>query len=271
MGNPITKNRMLPGGKTWVVGSTLSILAAATVTVEGGATITGLTGGETTFASSAEIQTGTEAAKCMAPDQWTLARALLPLVTAKTISTAALGTVRQVHGAITASHAAISGGTIAGVRGLVTLSGANSAGGAYFYGAQGKLIITGTLNHADSRACALIAQLDCLTGGPGTISAGELSGLWIDVLGPTGIPFNEYNAIRISANKDNKFQSLIYAQTDAAFFFDIVKPTGGAQALVVAAGTNTVSAGNAAGVAAKVGLIRIDGTTYYIPLFSGNT
>ena len=77
-----------------------------------------------------------------------------------TISTAALGTVRTIYGEITASNAAISGGTIAGVRGLATLSGSITAGGAYIYGAQGKLAITGTMNHADSRLCGLIAQLD---------------------------------------------------------------------------------------------------------------
>lgn len=269
MGNPITKNRMLPGGKTWVVGSTLSILAAATVTVAGGATITGLTGGETTYASSAEIQTGSEAAKCIAPDQWTLARALLPLVTAKTISTAALGTVRQVHGAITASHAAIASGTIAGVRGLVTLSGVNSAGGAYLYGAQGKLIVTGTMNHADSRLCALIAQVDT-TGG--TLTAGQLSGLWIDMLGIAGAGGGQYNAIRVTAAANVKPNALLYYQGDASFFADLMAPSGGAQSYIVAAGTGAGSAGAATGVAALVMKIQLaSGTTYYLPLFAANT
>jgi hypothetical protein len=156
------------------------------------------------------------------------------------------------------------------VRGLVTLSGNNNAGGAYFYGAQGKFVVPagGVLNHADSRACGLIAQVDATDG---TLSAGMLSGVWIDMLGITGIPFAEFNAIRITTNKDAKFTSLVYAQSDAAFFTDLVTPTGGAMAFVAAAGVNAASCGNAAGVAAKVMLARINGVTYYIPLFAGNT
>jgi hypothetical protein len=185
-----------------------------------------------------------------------------------TIATAALGTVRSVHGAIVASHAAIVSGTVAGARGVVTLSGVNSAGGAYLYGAQGKIVVTGTLNHADSRVAPLVAQLDA-TGG--TLSAGELSGVWIDSLGITGTPFEEFNAIRISSNKDLKFTSLVYAQSNAFFVFDWVIPTGGANAFVVAAGTGATSAGNAAGVATKVFLIRSAGVTYYVPMFLANT
>lgn len=60
MGNPITANRMLPGGAEWVIG------AEGTLTVEPGATVTGLDGAAT-FASNAEALTGTEAAKNISP------------------------------------------------------------------------------------------------------------------------------------------------------------------------------------------------------------
>jgi hypothetical protein len=275
MGYPITKNKMIDGGDEWVVGGTLTIEAAAVVTVAGGATITGLTGGETTFATAAQIEAGTEAAKSIAPDQLKIALQALPypLITAQTIATAALGTVRQVHGQLTASHAHIASGTIAGVRGLITLSGVNDTGGAYFYGAQGKLVVTGTLGHADSRACALIAQLDA-TGG--VLSAGELSGLWIDAVGVSGQPFEEFNAIRISSNKDLKYQALLYAQSDAAYFTSLVKPTGGALSCVATAGTGDGSAGYAGGheADAVLKILINDGThngIYYIPLFDQNT
>jgi hypothetical protein len=188
-----------------------------------------------------------------------------------TIATAALSTVRAVHGAIILTGTGgttIISGSVAGTRGVVTLSGTNTAGGAYLYGAQGKIVITGTLNHADSRVAPVIAQLDC-TGG--TVSAGEMSGVWIDTLGVTGIPFAEFNAIRISSNKDCKFTSLVYAQSDASFVFDWVIPTGGANAFVATAGTGSGSAGAATGVATKVFLIRSSGTTYYVPMFLANT
>ena len=227
-------------------------------------------------ASDAEAVAGTSDAVALSPEGMmdALAALAFPIgststVTATdTIDTAALSTVRAVHGAIIASHAAISSGTVAGTRGIVTLSGTNSAGGAYLYGAQGKIVITGTLNHADSRVAPLVAQLDA-TGG--TLTSAEMSGVWIDVLGITGIPFAEFNAIRVSANKDAKFTSLLYAQANASFVFDWVIPTGGLNAFVAAAGTGATSAGNAAGVATKVFLIRSSGTTYYVPMFLANT
>jgi hypothetical protein len=214
-------------------------------------------------ASDAETITGTSTELAVTPASL---RAALK-ASAQTIATANLGTVRLIHGALTASHAAISAGNLAGTRGVVTLSGVISAGGAYLYGAQGKLVVTGTMNHADARLCAGISQLDA---SGGTLTAGQLSGHWIDIVGITGAGGGQFNAIRITANYAAKPASLIYGQLDASFLLDLVTPSGGAMSFVVAAGTGATSAGNAAGVATKVALIRHDGTTYYIPLFAVN-
>jgi len=231
---------------------------------------------EVTIASAAEVSAGTSGAVLASPHS---IAGSSPTVVAQTISagvltqsqtvtTAAIGTVRGVHGQVTTSHAAIASGNATGTRGLVTLSGANSAGGAYFYGAQGKLVITGTMNHADSRLCAAIAQLDA-TGG--TLTAGQLSGLWIDIGGVTGAGGGQFNAIRITSNATAVPASLIYAQSDASFVFDIVTPTGATLDYFATAGTGASSAGvTTGGVAAKVLLVRVDGTTYYLPLFSSN-
>lgn len=216
------------------------------------------------IASDAETITGTSTSLALTPAN--LKAALK--ASAETISSAALGTVRLIHGSITASHGAISGGSVAGVRGAVTLSGVNSAGGAYFYGAQGKLIVTGTMNHADSRLCAGISQLDA-TGG--TLTAGQLSGHWIDIVGITGAGGGQFNALRITANAAAKPASIIYGQLNASFLLDLVTPSGTTMDFVAAAGTGANSAGvSTGGVAAKVALVRVDGTTYYVPLFSSN-
>ncbi len=259
----VAKNARLIGGDNWQLDGNLDIGAAATVTVANGATITGLTGA-TTFASAAEAKAGTVTDKVIAPDVLAAAMADYPLA----IASAALGTVRRIHGQLTASHAHIASGTLAGVRGLVTLSGAIDAGGAFLYGAQGKLVVTGTMNHEDSRLCAGISQLDA-TGG--TLTAGQLSGHWIDVVGITGAGGGQFNLLRLTANAAAVPNALIYAQADASYAFEFIKPSGGNQTYVAAAGTNAASAGNAAGVAAKVLKISIDGTPYYVPLFAGNT
>ncbi len=217
------------------------------------------------IATDAEAITGTSTTLALTPANL---QAVLK-ADALIISTAALGTVRLIHGAITASHAAIASGTIAGVRGLVTLSGVISAGGAYLYGAQGKLIVTGTMNHADSRLCALIAQVDT-TGA--TLTAGQLSGLWVDLAGIAGAGGGQYNAIRVTAAAGIKPNALMYFQGDASFMLDMMAPSGGAQSFVVAAGTGAGSAGAATGVAAQVIKVQLaSGTTYYIPLFAANT
>ena len=191
----------------------------------------------------------------------------IPLSFQKTVESAAMGTIRGVIGSITGSNAAIASGTIVGVRGLATVSGANTAGGAFVTGTQGKLIVTGTMNHADSRFNAVFAQIDC-TGG--TLTAGQLSGVWVDVTGITGAGGDQFNMIRLTTNAAAKPASLIYAQSDATYFADLVTPSGGAMAFVVAAGTAAGSAGAATGVAAKVMIVNIDATPYYIPLFAGN-
>lgn len=192
------------------------------------------------------------------------------LTQSEVVATAAMGTVRGVFGSVestgTGATTVISG-AITGVRGLVTITGTNTAGGAYFYGTQGKLIVPGTVNHADSRLCAMIAQID---GSSGTFTACQLSGVWIDMLGLTS-GGGQFNAVRITGALNVKPASLIYAQCDATFLMDLVTVSGGAMAYVVAAGTGAGSAGAATGVATKVALIRHDGTTYYLPMFVANT
>jgi hypothetical protein len=61
-----TKNRNERGGEKMVIGGEMLIEASATLTVEAGATIDGISG-ITTFASDAEAITGTEDAKGLTP------------------------------------------------------------------------------------------------------------------------------------------------------------------------------------------------------------
>jgi hypothetical protein len=77
MGQHETKNYIKEGGDETVIGGTLTISAAGTLAIVNGATVTGLTG-QTTFASAAEIETGTESAKVIAPDTLKAALAALP-------------------------------------------------------------------------------------------------------------------------------------------------------------------------------------------------
>jgi len=255
---------MRDGGDTWEIEGELVITEHGTLTAESGATIEGIDGAAT-FASEAEAKTGTEAAKNISPK--TLQDVLKD--DKATISTAALGTVRLIHGQLTASHAHISGGNLVGVRGLVTLSGEIDAGGAYLYGAQGKLAITGKMNHEDSRLCGMLAQLD--TNGA-TLTKGQLSVLWVDHgAGISGDGGGQFNMIRITNTVvGSKPNAIIYAHSNATNLLDLSAPAGTMDWLA-AAGTDEGAAGASSGCAAqKVLVISVGGDPYYIPIFDNN-
>jgi hypothetical protein len=222
--------------------------------------LAGVTAGTVTASKAVVVGSSKEV------NEWTVTAGAL--VQSQTVSTAAMGTVRGIHGQVTGSHAAIASGNIVGVRGLATLSGVNSAGGAYFYGAQGKLVVTGTMNHADSRLCAVLAQLDT-TGA--TLTAGQISALWVDHgAGITGAGGGQFNMIRITNTvSGSKPNAVIYAHSDATYLLDLSAP-GGTMSWQAAAGASSGSWGNADAVATKVLIINLGGTTYYIPAHTAN-
>jgi hypothetical protein len=161
----------------------------------------------------------------------------------KVVASPALGTVRAIIGQITASGAAIISGNVVGVRGLCTLSGTITAGGAYLYGLQGKLAVTGTMNHADARLCAVIAQLDISAG---TYSAGQLSALWVDAGASAGSAHDgggQFNLIRITNTTIAIPNSVIFVYAEASYLFDLAGGPGG-NADWYAANTTSIEGNN---------------------------
>lgn len=222
----------------------------------------GVTAGTVTASKAVVVGASSEV------DTWNVTAGVLTQT--KTVTGTALGTVRGVHGQVTAETAAIASGNVVGARGLCTLSGTITAGGAYLYGAQGKLVITGTMNHADARLCGLLAQIDT-TGA--TLTAGQLSALWVDHgAGVTGAGGGQFNMIRITNTVvGSKPNAIIYAHSNATNVLDLSAP-GGTMDWLVAAGTSANSAGKSDGCAAqKVLVISVGGTAYYIPAFDQNT
>jgi hypothetical protein len=151
--------------------------------------------------------------------------------TAKTVSTAALSTVRVLQGSGIASGTDIASGNLVGARGDVTLSGTITAGGAFLYGSQGKLIVTGTMNHADARLCGSIAQLDISAG---TYTAGQLSALWVDAGSAASASAiatkggGQFNLIRITNTTSASSNAVIYAYADADYLLELGAPGGNA-------------------------------------------
>lgn len=222
-----------------------------------------VTAGTITASKAAVVGTSKEV------NEWTVTAGVLTQT--KTATAAAMGTVRGIHGAVTGSNAAIASGNLVGVRGAATVSGViSAAGGASFYGAQGKLFVTGTMNHADCRLTAVMAQLDT-TGA--TLTTGQISALWVDHgAGVTGAGGGQFNMIRITNTvSGSKPNAIIYAHSNATNLLDLSAP-GGTMDWLVAAGVSANSAGKSDGCAAqKVLIISIGGTPYYIPAFNQNS
>lgn len=161
---------------------------------------------------------------------------------------------------------AFSSGNLVGVRGSATLTVLTAFSGGYLYGVQGKFVgSTGTFT-SDAKATGALGQAD-LTGT--TITAGQASGVWGDLQGnPTIAASGQVYPLRGTNSMSVACSALLYLYGESAYLFE----TGLAEGTYcLTAGTNSASAGAATGVAAKVLRVNISGTTYYIPLFAGNT
>lgn len=146
------------------------------------------------------------------------------------------------------------------IRGHVQLS-ANTIGGAgSFTGVQGKFTLGGgTINHADSRVCALLAQLDISSG---TYTTGQLSVLWVDAgaSGNPGAGDGQGNLVRISNTTSWTPNAVIYGYAEASFLLDLSGPGGNTDFIVASGGTYSTADGYL--------LVKIHGATMRIPYFA---
>lgn len=146
------------------------------------------------------------------------------------------------------------------IRGHAQLSGGNTiGGGAYIYGMQGKFTLGGgRINHADSRVCGLMAQLDVSSG---TYTTGQISALWVDcgASGNPGVGDGQANIVRISNTTAWKPNAVIYAYATSSFLLDISGP-GGSVDWKDATAHGTTEAGRLK--------IKVHGDTRYLHVFS---
>jgi hypothetical protein len=150
------------------------------------------------------------------------------------------GSVRNVIAESILSGVSIST-SLYSIRGVAELSAASTiAGASYLAGVQGKAVIKGTMNHADSRLCAMLAQLDISAG---TYTAGQLSALWVDA-GATASASaiatkggGQFNLLRISNTTAANANAVMYIYAEADFLFELGGPGGNADWFA----TNTTS------------------------------
>jgi hypothetical protein len=140
-------------------------------------------------------------------------------------TSATTGTTRALIGQVTAGTASMTTPLVTGVRGLVTLSGTTTGSGSnYFYGTQGKLAVTGTMNDGATWATGVFAQLDLSSG---TYTSAQIAGLWIDMGAAanasaiTGAP-TMVDCIRVTCTPSGfKPKAILSVTANATYFLDL--------------------------------------------------
>lgn len=185
---------------------------------------------------------------------------------AATTSSATPGTIRALRGQMSGTATTMTSGNLVGVRGEVDAVGAS---GGFLYGAQGKVISTGTLS-GSSWTAGVFGQLDISAA---TINAGQTACIWGDYgtssgtitsgTGMRGIAMTNTTAAVLNAQD--------YRYGNATYLLELAG-AGGTLNYYAAAGTGSGSAGNSTHCAAQQVLkLEINGVAAYIPVFTQNT
>jgi hypothetical protein len=179
--------------------------------------------------------------------------------------TGAQATFRQTDSELTLGAAVTSvTGSVAAVRGNTTLAtGATITGASYLYGTQGKLTVQGALNSTAYVSAGIVGQLDLSTA---SASSAPIAAGWFDcgatasaaiISSPAAI-----DGIVIYNTTAAIINSVIRAAANANFLFDATDLAGGGQHFVQLSAVNT---GDLANVKIAV---KVDGVTYYLPLYT---
>lgn len=177
---------------------------------------------------------------------------------AKTITSATPSTERLFQSSITVTPATTfavgSGGSLAGIRGDVTISTGKSFTDGFLYGAQGKVVLNGTMAEASAaRIAGAIGQTDLASG---TVTAGQVSGVWADLQGsPTLTVNDQVFPLRVTNSMSVNCQAMAFFYGKADFLFDIGEPSA-----------SYVVASAVGGNQSKKLKVNIGGATFYIPL-----
>lgn len=183
-----------------------------------------------------------------------------------TTASATPSTIRALKGVMGSTNTTVTSGNLVGVRGEVDMVGAS---GGFFYGAQGKVIPTGTLS-GSSWTAGLFGQFDISAA---TVNAGQMACIWgdygatsgtmTDASGCRGIAMTNTTAAVLNAQD--------YRYGNATYLLELAG-AGGTLNYYAAAGTSAGSAGDAAHCAAQMVIkVVINGTAAYIPVFTQNT
>ena len=184
-----------------------------------------------------------------------------------TTSSATPGTIRSLTGKITGSATTMTSGNLVGLRGEADVVGAS---GGFIYGAQGKVIPTGTFT-GSVWVAGVFAQFDL--SHPAVINGAQFASIWGDwgATGATATDLTGCRGIAFTNTTSNVLNAQDYRYGNATYLLELAG-AGGTLNYYAAAGTGSGSAGNSTHCAAQqVIKIDINGSAAYIPVFTQNT
>ena len=118
-----------------------------------------------------------------------------------------------------------AGGSITPFRGAVTLSTGKTLTEGFIYGVQGKSIVNGTV--AEGSAARVVGVLGQVDMASGTLTAGQVSGLWADIqmTSPTLTSHAELNALRVTNSGSSNVNALAFFYGKSDYLFQIGEPS----------------------------------------------
>lgn len=165
-------------------------------------------------------------------------------------SSATPGTIRSIKGLMSGTNTTMTSGNLVGVRGEVDCVGAS---GGFLYGAQGKVIPTGTLS-GSSWTAGVFGQFDLSAA---TINAGQIAGVWAD-MGASGGTFTDVTGARMFAGTNTISGLTLFAMDYRYGKATNLLELDGSSSTYISTGGATAS-----GTIKKIA-ISIDGVQYYL-------
>jgi len=186
-----------------------------------------------------------------------------------TINNATPGTIRAGTFNLVQQATTMTSGNIVGVRGAVNMVGAS---GGFVYGAQGKVIPTGTLS-GSVWVAGVFGQFDL--SHPAVINAGQLATIWGDWGATGGTPTSMTGArgFAFTNTTSNILNAQFYMYGPATNWFELDDNQGAyGVSYFITSGTGSGSWGNATPpTPSEVLKLSVNGTTYYLPLVAQNS
>jgi hypothetical protein len=162
-----------------------------------------------------------------------------------------------------------SGLSIAAIRGCQSIASGTTFGSGsvneYLYGIQGKTYVQGTINAAAGFVAALFGQLDT-SGASAVVTSGYVSALHLDMGATSALAStspNFVNAETITNTTAVAVNSALKVIASLQYLFDLTdEGQGGSAWVVTSSGVSTQ---------AQSLKVKVNGTTYYIPLCTSTT